>query len=95
MTVIFLPEPGTCSNQCHMVWCPPYSPSSCVCMCSGLHEKLNGEAQISTLQSLFAFSDQDHIKKTELRLTVKEAVVFKAASTEECMEGVKALLSLD
>lgn len=32
---------------------------------------------------------------TELRLTVKEAVVLEAAPAEECMEGVQALLSLD
>lgn len=33
--------------------------------------------------------------ETEPRLTVKEAVVFEATPTEERMEGVQALLSLD
>lgn len=32
---------------------------------------------------------------TELTLTMKKAVIFEAAPTEECMEGVQALFSLD
>lgn len=35
-----------------MACCPPYSLSSCVCMCLELHEKLYGEAQTSTSQTL-------------------------------------------
>lgn len=62
-----LPEPDTCSNQCHMACCPPYSPSSSVCMCSELHEKLQEEAQNSHITDHFIIlSLRQHIG-TELR----------------------------